>query len=370
MKLLKLVALFISSVFLVGCIDITVTDYAPSVDREQNTSSDSYMSEQEVYDGLVQEMAKGNLLIDLYGVFEDDTLTAVLRRIENDFPEYYWIGYEYYLVKSSGTFMETTSTVSFHGADAYEPQVVLDKLYEIEAASNQILSSIPQGLDDFEKALYVYDYIANTTVYATDRKGVDEIGTWDTVYGCLVLGEAVCGGYSKAFSYVMKRLGIDCGVVTGEVADENGENVGHAWNYIMIDNKYYWLDLTWDDTDDETDPVSHTYFLIDDMRMNKNRILHKEQFFVPTCYSMEQNFFVRYDSYLTVYNAEDVGQAMMSSPDEGKVELMFSSKQAYDAAFTSLFENGELWSLTEYADISESVSYSKNDNMYVLSIQY
>ncbi len=370
MKLLKMAAVLISSVFLAGCIDVTVSDYMPSVDEQQATVSSAYLNEQEIYDGLTAEMAKGNLLIDLNGIFEDDMLTAVLNRIGNDFPEYYWIGYKYYIATTSGTFMETTSTVSFHGTDAYEPQVILDKLSEIEAAANEIISSMPQGLDDFEKALYVHDYIANNTVYATEKKGVDEIGTWDTAYGCLVLGEAVCGGYAKAFSYVMKQLGIDCGVVTGEVSDENGENVGHAWNYVMIENKYYWLDVTWDDNDDETNPVSHTYFLIDDMRMNKNRILHKEQFFVPTCYSMEQNYFVRYNSYFTVYVAEDVGKALMSSPTERKVELMFASKQAYDTAFTSLFDNGDLWTLTEYADIGESVSYSKNDNMYVISIQY
>lgn len=373
MKLLKIAAAWVSSVFLVGCIDITVSDYTPSISEEQQTAvSDVYMDEQAIYDGLTQEMAKGNLLIDLDGRLEDDVLTAALNRIRHDFPEYYWIDYEYYVTKTtiSGSPESVTTTVSFHGADAYDSQVILNKLYEIEAVSNEILSSMPQGLDDFEKALYVHDYIANNTVYSTAKMGVEEIGTWDTAYGCLVLGDAVCGGYANAFSYVMKRLGIDCGVVTGDVADENGESVGHAWNYVMIDNIYYWLDVTWDDTDDESNPVNHTYFLIDDMHMNKNRILHKNQFFVPTCFSMDQNYFVRYNSYLTVYIAEDVGTALMSSPTERKVELMFASEQAYRDAFTNLFDNGDLWTLTEYADIGERVSYSKYDNMCAISIQY
>ena len=78
MKLLKIAAAWVSSVFLVGCIDITVSDYTPSISEEQETAvSDVYMDEQAIYDGLTQEMAKGNLLIDLDGRLEDDVLTAV-----------------------------------------------------------------------------------------------------------------------------------------------------------------------------------------------------------------------------------------------------------------------------------------------------
>jgi glycerophosphoryl diester phosphodiesterase len=56
---------------------------------------------------------------------------------------------------------------------------------------------------------------------------------------------------------------------------------------------------------------------------------------------MDQNYFVRCNSYLTVYIAEDVGTALTSSPTERKVELMFASEQAYRDAFTNLFDNGD-----------------------------
>ncbi len=364
MKFLKIAAALISAVFLGGCIDISVTDYEPDV-TEKEILTDSFLTERQLYDRLTEEMKKGNLFIELDGVADDELLASVCREIEHDFPEYYWMNYNRYIATTN-----CESTVSFHGADAYDSNEILNKLSQTEAAADEIISAMPSGLDDYEKILYVHDYIANNTVYAKDKIGVEEMGTWDGAYGCLVLGEAVCGGYSAGFSYLMKKLGIECGVVTGDVADENGETIGHAWNYVMVNHKYYWLDVTWNDTDDEDNSVLHTYFLIDDLRMNKNRVLKKEQYFVPSCFSMDDNFCVRNKAYITVYNPEAVGEAMAVAPTAGKIELMFANKQAYDNAFTGLLDNGELWTLTEYDEVSDSIKYVTNDNMYALCILY
>lgn len=360
MNIIKTASLLLTGVILLtGCESISYTVYS---DTESHTEYS--VDAETLYSTLVEGLQQGSTSVVIEGTFLHETMTDVYKRIEQRYPEFFWID-SYVTIEENN---RTTCNFDVFPETSAEKNSAM--MTEIENAADSIISSIPDGLDDFGKILYVHDYIAENTVYATDKKSIDEIGLWDTAYGCLVQGKALCGGYSDGFSYVMKRMGIECGVVSGKVAEENGEMTGHAWNYVELNGKYYWIDLTWNDTDDEKSPVIHTYFLIDDTRMNKNRIVGKNQFFVPSCYSMEDNFFVRHNGYITVYSPDAVGEAIVSSPAAGKVEMMFADKTAYDDALKGLFEDGGLWELTEYAEISESVSYMTNDDLYVLSIQY
>lgn len=360
MNIIKTAALFLTgATLLTGCESIPYTIYFGTESRTEY-SVDAEM----LYSALVEGLQQGNMSVVIEGTFINDSMTEVHKRIKQRYPEFFWID-SYVTIEENNR-----TTCNFDAMPETSTEEIPEMMAEIEHAADSIISSIPDGLDNFGKILYVHDYIAENTVYATEKKGVDEIGLWDTSYGCLVQGKALCGGYSDGFSYVMKRMGIECGVVSGEVAKESGEMTGHAWNYVNLNGKYYWIDLTWNDTDDENNPVIHTYFLIDDTRMNENRVVGKNQFFVPSCYSMEDNFYVRHNSYITIYSPDAVGKAIVSSPTAGNVEMMFADKSAYDDAKRELFENGELWELTEYAEISESVSYMTNDDLYVLSIQY
>jgi transglutaminase/protease-like cytokinesis protein 3 len=63
-----------------------------------------------------------------------------------------------------------------------------------------------------------------------------------SVYSALVNGETVCAGYARAMQYLMQRLGIPCYYCTGYA----GQN--HAWNIVRLDDGYYNVDVTWDDT--------------------------------------------------------------------------------------------------------------------------
>ena len=59
--------------------------------------------------------------------------------------------------------------------------------------------------------------------------------------------KAVCEGYAKSFKYLMDELGIPCIIVTGESKNSKGNIEKHAWNYVQIDQRWYAVDVTWDD---------------------------------------------------------------------------------------------------------------------------
>lgn len=63
--------------------------------------------------------------------------------------------------------------------------------------------------------------------------------------------KVVCEGYAKTFQYILNIKEIDNLYVIG-----NANGGGHAWNVISIGNKWYYMDLTWDD---QKDGYGYTY---------------------------------------------------------------------------------------------------------------
>lgn len=59
----------------------------------------------------------------------------------------------------------------------------------------------------------------------------------------LVKGVAVCAGYADLFHKFCQELNIPSEYVTGYA--DNGTVGGHAWNAVMINDKWYLIDVTW-----------------------------------------------------------------------------------------------------------------------------
>lgn len=69
----------------------------------------------------------------------------------------------------------------------------------------------------------------------------------------------VCAGYAKMFQAICLANHIPCLYVTG-LAGTNGSYGDHAWNYVrMGDKKWYLVDCTWDDGD--SNGIDYDYFL-------------------------------------------------------------------------------------------------------------
>ncbi len=90
-----------------------------------------------------------------------------------------------------------------------------------------------------------------------------------TAEGALLKGVAVCDGYAYAFEKIMEHFNIPCKVITGY---SNG--VGHAWNLVKINDKWYHIDVTYDDPivngSDANTNVYTDYFLITDSQIKKD----------------------------------------------------------------------------------------------------
>ncbi len=129
---------------------------------------------------------------------------------------------------------------------------------EMKSAADRLLEGIDSSaLNDAEKALILHDRLAvqceYDVVHAKEGNVPDESYQ---AYGALVNKVAVCEGYSKAYMYLMNRLGIHTELI-------DSHTLNHAWNIVTIDGKRYHVDVTHDDpTPDLLGRVKHNHFLL------------------------------------------------------------------------------------------------------------
>ncbi len=101
-----------------------------------------------------------------------------------------------------------------------------------------------------------HDYVAKHSQYDVNRSDNSVVKyASDIAYGPLIEGYALCGGYSDAISLYLEKMNI---------ANFKVSSAEHVWNAVYLNNKWYHLDLTWDDpiTDTGEDYLMHDYFLI------------------------------------------------------------------------------------------------------------
>lgn len=143
--------------------------------------------------------------------------------------------------------------------------VLDEKQVQVLGIAGQIVSQC-QELSDYDRALFVHDYLTATTSYGFAEEPYN-------AYGALVEHVAVCQGYAYAFKLCMDLLEIPC-ITVGGTADNGEEELSHAWNMIQLGNAWYHVDATWDDATTSTEYGSwcHLYFCVEDAFMAQNHI--------------------------------------------------------------------------------------------------
>ncbi len=155
--------------------------------------------------------------------------------------------------------------ISYNRRDGYIYEVIpvyamTESEYEtcLDFVNNEIdkiLATLPTGLDNYETALYLHDYICLNFEYDYTYSKRD-------VYTMLKDGSAVCQGYQLLYDELMTRVDIP-------VSSVYSESINHIWNQIQIDGEWYHVDATWDDPSDYSNNdiyayADHENFLVSD----------------------------------------------------------------------------------------------------------
>ena len=129
---------------------------------------------------------------------------------------------------------------------------------------------------DYAMALWAHDWLMQNVQY-------DESAGHYGADGALLAGTGVSDSYAKAFYLMMKAVGVSCGRVVSDDAS-------HAWNAVMLGGKWYMVDVTWDDGDENKHANGHFNCFITD---EAARVDHPAYHSSYACTAVENNYYVR-----------------------------------------------------------------------------
>jgi hypothetical protein len=115
-----------------------------------------------------------------------------------------------------------------------------------EAAFRAVDSVVNAGMSDEQKVQAIHDYLIYHADYYNNGD-VSNVSNWAySAQGVLLRGEGVCQSYAIAFYMMCTAVGIPCEYVTGTAVNSKGR-AAHGWNRVYVNNKWYYVDCTWDD---------------------------------------------------------------------------------------------------------------------------
>ncbi|MBO5333186.1 MAG: hypothetical protein J6B37_03630 [Clostridia bacterium] len=301
-----------------------------------------------------------SIVIELQEEDLGDVITAVLY----DNPDVFWVDYEY-------DYTVYDDSVSYSPRYRLTENEVKNMQDSVNDKIDEIMTELNRLDTDYEKELYIHDYIIENTVY--DISTLYNLG--DTVHSVLVSGKSICEGYSRTVQILLDKLGIENYLVVGET-ENNGKMESHMWNIVNIDGNNYHLDVTWDDLNDEFDTVYFYFNVTDDYILRDHYKINPQN---NNCNSTESNYFVKGNAVVYTYKGYNnlIQQSVDALLKDNKVEFHFVDNTDYLNAVKDLEnDNGFFTYVDIVVDKSKRklnkniVDYSTLDNHNYLRIEF
>lgn len=234
---------------------------------------------------------------------------------------------------------------------------------QIDASVEELLAGISITDSDYEKAKYVFEILTQNVDYDSSVENNQNI------ISAFLNRATVCQGYASAAQYLLRLLGIESVIVTGQA---NGES--HAWNLINLDGEYYYMDVTWgnsrylDHSSQTEKQVNYSYLAMTTDEIEKTHTFDNT-FPLPKCSSMACNYFVRENHYITEWNPQAIGELLAEVWNAGGEELAvkFSSPAIYDMALDYFITQQHI---SDYCENISSIYYLENQELCVLTFHF
>lgn len=248
-------------------------------------------------------------------------IRIVMEAFVCDHPEFFWLSNSFGY--SFGNYISTVNFYSF---------LSLNQVYKYEndllRAIKEITENIPADLSSFDRELYIHDVLLNNCSYDEKINDITDDPMAFSIYGVLVNNKAVCEGYSKTIQYLLSIAGIESITVNGK-----SKNNLHQWNLVNLNGKWYHLDVTWDDS--EQDYITYSYFNLSDELIKTDHMISKDyrnvseeevvneenydnvfNLILPECNSMTENFYTKKAVTFTGFTSDSTDSNMIDSLNE------------------------------------------------------
>ncbi len=194
---------------------------------------------------------------------------------------------------------------------------------------SNIADHTPKG-SDYDKALYIYDYISDRTRFDKDTLG----GEYKNIVSLIDNQAAVCDGYADATLMALHKVGIEAFSIMGESKVDDVYEA-HKWICAKLDGEWCFIDTTWGDN-----KVNHyDYFGLTSEEINKDHFADKSQTIVPIpeCTSKAANYYVRNNMILS---GEEALELIYKLKPGEKLSFMCDSEESYNEIHRKFAEKG------------------------------
>lgn len=322
-----------------------------------------------IYDSIITAAGQYKTDITFSSVMNitADDYCAAYQQLYNDENSIFYIDTKMQYAVNSSTKNVASATIFYK----YSSDEIKRMQNAIDAEANRVVAMITPSMTEYDIVKLFYDYLAENVVYDENAVNCRDI------YGVFVDKKAICGGYSKAFSYLCDKVGIETLTITGD-ADE----VPHMWNMVKIGGEWYHIDITYAVTDSKLGKyVRYDYFCVDDSVIHSGRSVYEQEYAYPKAASEKCNYYVKNG---LMADSWDEVKTMLSNRVEAAAknkelvaQVRCSSKEVYYEAVYNLFDRTRAQAITIMEDTLEktdnkykcdNISYSQDDNTYVIKL--
>lgn len=276
-------------------------------------------------------------------------------------------------VSDIGAHNITRRSVTFDISYTYD-KATFDKMSAAyEKRIDKVLAKLNDDMTTYEKIKKIHDLLINNAEYNVDAPNSSNI------YGTIVKKKGKCDGYSKTFSYICSKAGIRTVTVIGKDMNST-DDIMHMWNKVYYKNKWYNVDVTWDDpVGNMTDNMTYNYFMVSDKSLKKTHSEDNGSFKAPEAADDSKSYYVVYKKY-----AEDLDSAksiikseLRTAAKKGKtnISLKCSSAKVYNSVKNYVLNTKNVSSVLNDVKKSKNsslasdlYSYTFEDNQYIVKI--
>lgn len=290
-----------------------------------------------------------------------------------------------YIDSVADTYLVKHTDALFHALEyGYRPVIKDDDVHlvnlynKIKDTARQIVAN---DYTDLQKVIAIYEYLVMNVTY--DKEVLDYtvaeqtgVAKYNSFYLEGVFDDkiAVCDGISKAFVCLCRVLGIECVRITGKIISSD---VGHAWNKVKLDGKWYICDATSGGCIvDKDEAMSHAYLLISEDKYKtyaKTDGLYYNDYVCNTDYNV-YNILKLSDgttSLTEVINSEDDAVALIKLA-KSIVDNLEEGSYTFDVKFNIEGDIDEFMeSVLTKAEITDPIGYvrSMDGMIFIISNQ-
>ena len=251
--------------------------------------------QKEIYYALVQGARGFECIIALPEGTTGEDLQKAFAIMSYTCPDIFWVDGSYTF--TTGSVVQATLTYKINGITIKKdsPQNDIDRA---KSAAVSLTASIKNRIDEiklydkmtkYDMEFAIHDWLSGNLSYDPSNTNASNI------YGAIFEKKAVCGGYSRAFQYILGLIDIKSLFITGSGRGEN-----HIWNAVLLDGDWYNVDVTWNNPQGKTKQIVHTYFNRTDTFINED---HKKSGNLPnpsiTCTATKYDYYKKSGTYIT-----------------------------------------------------------------------